>query len=89
MLPIFLSGCRKLLILAGPTYCSRLWCVLECFVFLKMGGTLERIEVYPFSAEGGNRLQQEVNAAVVVHRLEHFDAARATCFKEKERQLEG
>jgi len=25
-LPVFLSGCRSLVVLAGPTYASRLWC---------------------------------------------------------------
>ena len=26
-LPVYLAGCRELLILAGPTYVERLWCV--------------------------------------------------------------
>ncbi len=30
-LPIFLSGCKELLVLAGQTYPTRLWCVLEMF----------------------------------------------------------
>lgn len=28
-LPLFLAGCSKLLILAGPTWLNRLWCVVE------------------------------------------------------------
>ncbi|KAJ1638280.1 hypothetical protein T492DRAFT_944734 [Pavlovales sp. CCMP2436] len=35
-LPIFLSGCRKLLIIAGPTFLNRLWYVVELFVFEQM-----------------------------------------------------
>ena len=34
-LPIFLSGCKELLVVAGATYTSRLWCVMELFTFLK------------------------------------------------------
>ena len=49
-LPIYLSGCQTLLIMAGPTYCSRLWCVMEIFTFLFMGGKLERIEIHALSA---------------------------------------
>ena len=30
-LPVSLAGCRQLLVLAGPTYASRLWCVMELF----------------------------------------------------------
>ncbi|EOD23341.1 hypothetical protein EMIHUDRAFT_368204, partial [Emiliania huxleyi CCMP1516] len=26
-LPVYLAGCRKLVVLAGPSYSSRLWCV--------------------------------------------------------------
>ena len=29
-LPIFLSGCRSLLVLAGPSYSTRLWCAAVC-----------------------------------------------------------
>ena len=28
-LPVFLAGCKNLLVLAGPTYTERLWCVME------------------------------------------------------------
>ena len=35
-LPIFTAGCQTLLILAGPTYPERLWCIIEIFAFLKV-----------------------------------------------------
>lgn len=38
-LPIFLSGCQRLLILAGPTWVERLWCTMELFTFMRMGGS--------------------------------------------------
>ncbi len=44
-LPIYLAGCSKLLILCGSTYLERLWCLVEIFVFLGMGGQLENLEV--------------------------------------------
>ena len=34
-LPIFLAGCNQLLVLAGPTFSSRLWCAMELFVFIR------------------------------------------------------
>ena len=30
VLPVFLSGCRELLVVAGPSYCDRLWCAAVC-----------------------------------------------------------
>ena len=34
-LPVFLAGCQTLLVVAGATYCSRLWCVMELFTFVR------------------------------------------------------
>lgn len=35
-LPIFLAGCNNLLITSGTTYCTRLWCCTELFVYMSM-----------------------------------------------------
>ena len=74
-LPIFLAGCNDLLILAGKTYPSRLWCVVELFVFMRMGGQRDRI-VVKLLDEGGD-LQRK---------LARFDANKARCFLEYDRQ---
>ena len=44
-LPVFLASCQRLLVLAGKTYTTRMWCIMECFTFILMGGTTEQIEV--------------------------------------------
>jgi len=44
-LPIYLLGCRSLVVLLGRTYCERLWCVMELFAFLQMGGKRENVHV--------------------------------------------
>merc|ERR1712039_474003 len=44
-LPLFLSGCKTLLVLCGPTYLTRLWCVMELFTFVHMGGDIDRVTV--------------------------------------------
>ena len=36
MLPVYLSGCKLMLILAGKTYTERLWCVMEIFTWLSL-----------------------------------------------------
>ena len=73
-LPVYLSGCKELLIVVGPTYTRRLWCVMELFVFLQMGGSLERVTAL---ALPGKEVQQE---------LATFDAAKAQCFKQEDRE---
>ena len=72
-LPIFLSGCSKLLVLAGPSYASRLWCVMEVYTFVKMGGLSENMAVKPL---GGAEIQGA---------LARFDAKQARCFHDKDR----
>ena len=37
--------CQELLVLAGPSYSGRLWCVLELFVHLQMGKGVDDIEL--------------------------------------------
>jgi len=44
-LPVYLAGCQTLLVLRGKTYMSRLWCVLELFIFSEMGAGRDQIRV--------------------------------------------
>merc|ERR1712187_120073 len=50
-LPVYLAGCRTLLIIAGATYVQRLWCAIELFVFVSIhritGGKLEMSIIGP------------------------------------------
>ena len=76
-LPLYLAGCDRLVIVAGPTYASRLWCVIEVFTFLYMGGSLSRIDVLPT----GDGTREQVD-----QRFMEFDAQHARCFLEEDRQ---
>ena len=60
--------------LRGATYESRLWCVIELFVFLQMGGEREFIRVKALGDAGP------------ASGLAAFDAAKAQCFLDKDRQ---
>ena len=71
-LPLFLAGCKELLVLPGATYPLRLWCVMELFTFIQMGGERGRITVREL-VEGARS------------RLAAFDAAKAKCFLPKDK----
>ena len=50
VLSINVMACRKMLVLCGPTYAKRLWCVIELFTIFAFAGekvALERIEIIP------------------------------------------
>ena len=92
-LPIFLAGCETLLVIAGPTYSSRLWCVMELFTFLKMGAPLDRIAVLPFAAAAPRhsdsppeRARTSSTLADVAASFASFDAARAQCAQAEDQQ---
>lgn len=72
-----------MLVVAGPTYTERLWCVIEIFTFLRMGGCLERLALMPIGSATESPEEAEVS---VLRRFETFDAASAKCFNEAERQ---
>ena len=44
-LPVYLAFCNSLLVLAGSTYRWRLWCVMELFIFLLMGGSESAVDL--------------------------------------------
>lgn len=82
-LPIYLSGCRKLVVLIGETYLSRLWCIIELFSFVHMGRSLDCIEFIPVGCSPTS--QSPLNNSVAC-----FDANQCECFdpKDKDKMLQ-
>jgi len=84
-LPVFLAGCSELVVLVGSTYAERLWCCIELFTFLRMGGSLDRITVIPIDHEHGEQSEGEISDTML-ERFKSFDAQHAKCFDENDRQ---
>ena len=61
----------------GSTFTSRLWCAVEIFVYLHMGGKHEGIHTYPFGFRDVLELSE---------RSQRFNATEAECFSETDRQ---
>jgi len=72
-LPVFLASCHTLLILAGPTFLRRLWCIEEVFVFLQMNRPLHAMEIMAICDD-------------IEHRVRTFDVQDAECSLDKDRQ---
>ena len=73
-LPVFLAGCNTLLVLAGTTYSRRLWCVMELFIFLIMGGSETAVDVRLLCSN-----LDTVGREALIQDLEAFDAKQAKC----------
>jgi hypothetical protein len=84
-LPVFLSGCERMVVFCGTTYLSRLWCIMEVFTFIHMGRGPDQIEFKLVLPEG----REAEDAAAVADMFEAFDAQHCTCFsaEDKERML--
>lgn len=83
-LPVHLSGCQGLFITAGPTYTSRLWTLLEVFVWVAMGKGVShmRLVAIPSPNTGGT---QEDESAIL--RTTHcIDVRKAGCFDPWDRE---
>jgi len=74
-LPVFLSGCRYLVVLCGPSYLTRLWCLLELFTFMHVGGSSKRIHISPLLRQG----HEEEDVALISESIKDFDAKRCAC----------
>ena len=73
-LPVFLAGCKSLLVLAGSTYPRRLWCVMELFIFLIMGGSHDDVDLRLVCD-----VRDDAAREALLRDLEAFDATEATC----------
>ena len=73
MLPVFLGGCQRLCVVSGPTYSSRLWCVLELYTFLQIhgAGAFNFLDVVLLESE---------TPSETVLRFERFDVGECECF---------
>jgi len=85
-LPVFLGGCQKLVVLCGPTYLNRLWCIVEVFTFVHMGRALENLEVEIVSRKG----HEAEDCCKVEASIDEFDAVQCDCYvaEDKKRMLD-
>jgi len=74
-LPVFLKGCRQMVVLCGPTFLSRLWCILELFTYVHMGGSYDDIEFVFVCREG----HEEEDTRTVEQTFGTFDARHCQC----------
>jgi len=85
-LPVFVAGSKKLVVLSGSTYLHRLWCVMEIFTFIQMGGSLENLELWaldespPAPTASGNTYRRMDSVRKMRNFFADFDANRSSCY---------
>ena len=81
-LPYFVCACNALVVLAGPTLSSRLWCAMEAFIFVSMNRYPERVHVLPFGIDEPDDGDDAARWLFL-----DFSASKAKCTFDRDRQL--
>ena len=87
-LPIFLALSERLVVLGGPLWPTRLWCVIELFCFLRVGGDANAIVFLPLNGRDSVHLTdwsiEESQAAEedteMRKSLQDFEVQNAHCY---------
>mmetsp|Transcript_19567 Transcript_19567/g.34546 ORF Transcript_19567/g.34546 Transcript_19567/m.34546 type:complete len:699 (+) Transcript_19567:22-2118(+) len=80
VLPINLMSCKKLLIVAGKTYPTRLWCAWELLVLFAFTGeqeTMNRVDFIAVEDEDGSE-------EAIINDMKTFDVLDAKCYDPNE-----
>jgi hypothetical protein len=87
-LPVFLCGCRELLVLCGTTYFGRLWCVMELFThhytnYTGLGKERFRrgFTMIPVLRDG----HHEEDLRCIASAVRSFDVERSACSSRQDR----
>merc|ERR1712048_1344882 len=85
-LPVFLYGCKELLILCGPTYLERLWCIVELFTFVHVCGNTNKVTELQLCGVAAVESDQDA----IQRAVDDFEAEKCACFNplDKEKMLE-
>jgi len=77
-------GCTQLVILAGPVYTTRLWCIIELFSFLQVHANVQNITVLTLvdATDKSAPSTEEIEAAEerALSAFKRFDVRLADCF---------
>jgi len=82
-LPIFMSGCNQLVVLFGPTYLKRLWCVVELFTFVQMELDFGSIDLEHLWPHGSCRTEDRAAFACT---MDAFCVSKCECFSTGDKQ---
>jgi len=85
-LPVFLAGCNRLVLFMGATYLRRLWCIIEIFIFLEMGGSINNIELVLLHTDADSD-EEEAGVRELERHIAEFAARDAGCLLQSDANL--
>ena len=76
-LPIYIASCNSFVILYGQSYFHRLWCVMELFSYVFMGGNVASIQIVVRSGDERQMLQD----------ITDFDVHKCSCLDPQDKDM--
>ena len=80
--PLHLAACEKVLMLVGPSYLTRLWCIMEIFVLIAAVNDMTRLECVALteSTENSPTASQAQAEEDVVSWFRSFSVSECNCY---------
>ena len=76
-LPIYIASCNSFVILYGQSYFHRLWCVMELFSYVFMGGNVASIQIVVRAGDERKMLQD----------ITDFDVHKCSCLHPQDKDM--
>lgn len=74
-LPVYLCGCKEMLVFCGTTYTSRLWCIMELFTHHHIGLADHKLTMIPVFRDGN----EEEDRYSIASAIRDFDVEESHC----------
>jgi len=81
-LPVFVSGCKSMVILCGTSYLSRLWCIVELMTWMQIHGSIENVTLLNVLRYG----REDEDFMDILGSFQSFDARSCECFKKDDKE---
>lgn len=78
-LPVFMASCERLLMLVGPTFLSRYWCVFEAYLFVEMGHSTEEVDLRVLKSANMHASENVESVADFAIEAKKFKASECKC----------
>jgi hypothetical protein len=65
-MPAYLARSERLLILAGPALPEQLWCAMECYAWVALGGSVEDVDVAIVAPSDAANVRAIINTTITI-----------------------
>lgn len=84
LLPIYVLASKQVLVLAGDSYITRIWCIWEIYTLFAVSDGKPKIQIEAFSNNEPDHVECEPALMILKTRLENFEISNCNCYDPNE-----